>query len=334
MCQNPKCKRSFSINFNRQQSVFWIPHVDGTPFRKLGDQRGLSGAQAYNRVEAEIQQLPDNTKLTKGLCDLKAFCGRLVIDGKYVAVKGFDQKIPFIWGLDYLTHDIPYGGLYPAEDEMAFSDFFQKLYDLGYDLKIVVADDRGGLKPALNKLFPYAKLQLCHNHYLENIRRDLSIRSSPRYEHFFNSLRLHVFVEGTNEQKITQGLMHVFYKRTEGKRMLQNIVTGIKHRQTDLFNYLKISDCPNTTNILESYNSHLQGRLESIKGFQSFDSARRWLNAYIIRRRTKTLTDCKGRFKPLNKHASLEFTIKKQALWPAVLKNLGINKIKSFEKTD
>ncbi len=303
------------------------------PFRKLGDENQLSGKQTFLRVGREINQLPENLQLTKELCDPKRFCGILIIDVKYIAVRDFEKKIPFIWAMDYLTHDIPYGDLYPAEDEASFSQFFQKLYDLGYDLRIVVADDRDGLKQALNKVFPYAKLQLCHNHYLENIRRDLKLRSdkTKKYEHFFNSLKLHVFTEGTDDQKITQGLMHVFYKRTEGKRRLQNIVTTIKHRQTDLFNYLKVKGCPNTTNIIESYNSHLQGRLETIKGFQSFNSARKWLNAYVIRRRTKKLTDCKGKFKPLNKHCSLEFIIKKQAQWPDVLKTLGINEIKYFD---
>ena len=125
--------------------------------------------------------------------------------------------------------------------------------------------------------------------------------------------------------------MYVFQQRTEGKRMLQNIVTTIKARQGDLFTYLKFKDCPNTTNIIESYNSHFQGRLKSIRSFQSFESARRWLNAYIIRRRTKKFTDCKGKFKKLNTHAALELTIKKQAAWPEVLKDLGINRVNYFD---
>jgi hypothetical protein len=304
------------------------------PFRKLGNENNLGGAQAYNRVIAELDQLPDNTMLTRELCDPKRFSGILDMDGKYVAVKDFDAKIPFIYGIDYLTHDIPYGDLYTAEDEMSFSDFFQKLYDLGYDLKIVVADDRAGLKQALNKVFPYAKLQLCYNHYLDNIRKLLNVRTKTKYQHFFNSLRLHVFLEGTDEQKITQGLMHVFYQRTEGKRMLQNIVTAIKARQDDLFNYLRIKDCPNNTNLIELYNSHLNGRLKTIKGFQDFASARRWLNAYLIRRRTKPLTDCEQKFKHLNKHCSLEFTIKKQAQWPDILTKLGVNKVNFYEKSD
>ena len=298
-------------------------------FRRLGDENNLSGSQTYARVIAEMNQLPQNSFLTQTVCDPKRFSGILILDGKYVAVKGFGQKIPFIYCIDYLTHDIPYGDLYVAEDEIAFSDFFQRLYDLGYDLRIVVADDRGGLKQALNKVFPYARLQLCHNHYLENIRRDLKVRTVKTYEHFFNSLRQHVFLEGTDEEKVTQGLIHVFYKRTEGKRRLQNIVTTIKARYDDLFNYLKVKDCPSNTNLIELYNSHLNGRLKTIKGFQDIQSARRWLNAWMIRRRTKTLTDCEGKFKYLNKHCSLEFTIKKQAQWPEQLTNLGINRVKN-----
>ncbi len=172
-------------------------------------------------------------------------------------------------------------------------------------------------------------MQLCHNHYLENIRVDLNIRSSDKYHEFFYDLVEHVFK--VPEDQITTGLMYMFYQRCGHNRTLQNIVTTIKARYEDLFNYFKFKDCPRTNNIIESYNSHFQARLKSIRSFQSFESARMWLNAYIIRRRTKTFTDCKKRFKHLNKHASLELTIKKQAVWPDVLKTLGINKVNYFD---
>jgi transposase-like protein len=312
--------------------LLWLEHIDGVPFRKLGNENGLGGAQAYNRVTDELSHLPNNTELTKDLCDMNRFSHILILDGKYVAVKGFAHKIPFLYGIDYLTHDIPLGDLYPAEDEISFSRFFSQLKALGYGPSIVVADDRAGLKQALNKVFPHCRLQLCHNHYLENLRRLLKVRTEERYQHFFNSLRLHVFLEGTDEQKITQGLKHVWDKHTMARRGLQNIVTTIQSRYNDLFNYLDIPDCPNNTNLIELYNSHLNGRLKAIKGFQSINSAKVWLNAYLIRRRTKQLTDCEGKFKYLNKHASLEFTIKKQALWPEQLTKLGVHEVKFFEK--
>ncbi len=260
--------------------------------------------------------------------------GVLILDGKYVAVKGFDRKIPFLFGIDYLTHDIPHGQLFLAEDEAAFSQYFQTLKDLGYNLRIVVADDRAGIKQALRKVFPYARLQLCQNHYLENIRQLLKVRSIATYQHFFNSLKLHVFTEAKNDEEITKGLEHVKENHAGKSFLLHNILADIENRRNDLFAYLDFDDCPNNTNLIELYNSHLNGRLRTIKGFQSLDSAKRWLNAWIIRRRTKTLTDCEGKFKYLNKHCSLEFTIKKQAIWPEQLKTLGINKINFYEKSD
>ena len=269
----------------------------------------------FKKARDEIYSLPWNWQLTKELCDSRRFCKRLVMDGVYIKVADFDRSIPFIWGIDYLSHDIPHGDLFLAEDEDSFSLFFQKLKDIGYYPDIVIADDRAGLKQALNKVFPYARLQLCHVHFLENIRQLLNIRTDDSYSHFFNSLNAHVF-KVKKGNRIIKGLMHVFYKRTHGNKMLQNIITGIKHRQTELFNYLQYKNCPNNTNLIELYNSHLKARLKSIKSFQSFASARRWLNGYLIRRRTKPLTDCKTKFKKLNGFASLQFTIANPKAWP------------------
>jgi len=281
-----------------------------------------------------MEQLSKNDWLTKTLCDLARCEGILIIDGKYVAVKGFERKIPFLFGIDYLTHDILHGDLFLAEDEAAFSQYFQKLKDLGYNLRIVVADDRQGLKQALYKVFPYARLQLCQFHYKENIRKLLKVRTILTYQHFFNSLNKHVFIDAKTDEEITAGLKHVKEKHAGQSWLLNNILSDIENRRNDLFAYRHFKNCPNNTNLIELYNSHLNGRLKTIKGFQNLISAKRWLNAWIIRRRTKTLTDCEEKFKHLNRHCSLEFTIKKQAEWPDVLKTLGINKINFFEKSD
>lgn len=314
--------------------MLWIEHIDGIPFRKLGDENNLSPAQTYARVVNELNQLPKNDWLTKTLCDAHRFSRILIMDGKYIKVAGFTVRLPFLYGLDYLTHDIPYGDLFPAEDYQAFMDCFLKLKDLGYEPSIVVADDRAGLKQALNKVFPLCRLQLCYNHFLENIRKQLNVRTDDRYVHFFNSLRIHIFLNTTDDYAYQEAWKHVWREHTQGNQVLQNILKDIDRRKTELFNYLKIPGAPNNTNLIELYNSHLNGRLKTIKGFQDEKSAQRWLNAYLIRRRTKTLTDCEKKFKYLNKHCSLEFTIKKQARWPDNLTNLGINKVKFFQKSD
>lgn len=327
MCR--ACHHSFSIYHGNDPGLLWLEHIDGVPFRKLGDEYGLSGKQAYVRVTKELAELPTNESLTQSLCDPRRFSGILVMDGKYVAVKGFARKIPFLYGIDYFTHDIPFGSLYVAEDEMSFSRFFQRLKGLGYDLEIVVADDRGGLKTALLKVFPQARLQLCHNHYLENIRRLLHIRTEERYRPFFYALKEMVFEERTDVGRALT--LFLAWLRKE-KRLLKNIVGEIRYRQEELFSYLLLPGCPNNTNLIELYNSHLNGRLKTIKGFQSFASAEQWLNAWMIRRRTKSFTDCEGKFQYLNGHSSLALTIKKQALWPETVTRLGIEKVTFFEK--
>jgi transposase-like protein len=304
------------------------------PFRKLGDENALSPAQTYARVIAELKQLPKNEWLTKTLCDISRFSRILIIDGKYIKVAGFTIRLPFLYAIDYLTHDIPYGDLYPAEDHTSFLDFFTSLQSLGYQPDIVVADDRAGIKQALNRVFPYTRLQLCQNHFLENIRQRLNVRSKKRYVNFFNDLKWKVFLKATDKYSIEEGWREVWKQYAKNSAVIQDILKDIDRRKTELFNYLKIPNSPNNTNLIELYNSHLNGRLKTIKGFQNTDSASRWLNAYLIRRRTKPLTDCEGKFKHLNKHSSLEFTIKKQAQWPDILTNLGIKRIKFFQKSD
>lgn len=304
------------------------------PFRKLGDENSLGGAQAYNRVAAELVQLPDNTQLTKDICGMDRMSGIFVTDGKFVKVRGFEEKIPCVYGLDYLTHDPIANVLAPSESVATYRKLFQKLKDMEYPLKAVVCDDRGAVETALKGIYPLAKIQLCQNHYLENIRKLLHIRTDETYHHFFNSLKLHVFTEPKTEAEVVTGLRHVWDNHAKDNQTLRMILLDIRDRMSELFARFHIPNCPNTTNIIELYNSHIQARLKSIKGFKSFPAADVWLNGYFIRRRTKHLTDCQGKFKPLNGHASLELTIKKQAQWPEQLTKLGIKKLNYFEPNE
>jgi len=69
------------VDHREKKEPLWIPHIDGIPFRKLGNRRGLSGAQTYNRVFQELKQLPDCSDLTTH-CEYAS--GILIIDGKYI----------------------------------------------------------------------------------------------------------------------------------------------------------------------------------------------------------------------------------------------------------
>lgn len=319
------CNKWFSIDRRQKNTTdsLWIDHIDGKSYRSLANETGLSAARVYGLVESQMNALPDNTWLSKEYCN--RWSGILHVDGKYIAVKGYKKKIPFIWSVDYLRHDFPIGLLAPSESEEAFMKFFRLLKTIRYPLQVVIADDVPALKKALFRYYPKAKIQLCHTHYIENIRQTLKIRTESTYQHFFNSLLKHVFTDpdGIKDKKQRRkaredGLLHVFENRLDNDPVLQSIVVDIAKNYDYLFAYDTIPGCPKTNNILESFNSHVNGRLKTIKGFQSFKQAERWLNAYLIRRRTKPFTDCNPPFTHFNGKMPLQNTLKKQATWPAV----------------
>lgn len=299
------CKHSFSVNHKRKLPPLWIAHIDGLPFRKIANQYDLSPIQIYRQVEKEMNLLPPNEWITGRFCE--RFSGILNIDGKFIKVRGYEKKIAFIYALDYLSHDIVAGILAVGESYEAFLKLFSILKEVSYTPKVVISDETPALPLALERVFPRCFQQLCHTHYLENIRVLLKIRTEEKYRSFFNelskifapnlSLEHRLFVLSSLEEKYA----HDF--------LVNHIVEDILDKYHLLFQFEKISDCPNSNNIIEAFNSHLQGRLKTIKGFESFKGAERWLNAWMIRRRTKPFTDCEGRFKILNGKCSLEETI-------------------------
>lgn len=299
------------------------------PLRKLADENDLSPAQTYARVTTEMDCLPDNTWLTASYCN--RFCGILIVDGKFVKVRGYKQKIPFIYCIDYLTHDPVVGILAPSENEQAFLKLFRLLKTCNYPLQIVICDDRSSLNTGLKHYYPKASIQLCQNHYVENIRQLLHIRTDGIHHHFFHSLCKHVFQEHTDDKQLNDALHHLLTKRAENDPLRQSIIMDIHRRRKELFAYTKVRHCPQNTNLIELYNSHLNGRLKTIKGFKSFHAATRWLNAFLIRRRTKPFTDCEMKFKKLNGKTSLEMTLKKQAEWPDIL---GVKMPEKAPKTE
>lgn len=306
----------FSINHNTKALCLWIRHIDGTPIRKLADEVGLSIAQTYAHVVDELNRLPGNNQLTVDYCN--RFSGILIVDGKYVKVRGYAQKIPFIYGMDYLTHDIVVSMLAPSENVVALTQFFALLKRCNYPLQIVVSDDREAIAQGLARVYPRGRLQLCQNHYLENIRQQLRVRTDQTHALFFYALKMLVFTPRHDAESVRPVLHQLFVQYAASDVVRQSILQDIEMRRAELFAYACVEQCPKNSNLIELYNSHLNGRLKTIKGFKSFAAAARWLNAHTIRRRTKTLTDCRGKFKKLNGSCSLALTIKKQAKWPDI----------------
>lgn len=266
----------------------------------------MSVGSAYSHVMRELETLPHCADITRKYCN--RFCGILLVDGKYVKVKGYERKIPVIYGIDYLTHDIPTYIFSVSENYQTCLSLFQSLKLLLYPLTAVVCDDNVNIYQAADKIYPDCCIQLCLNHYKETLRGELSVRTDPAYFSFMRSIEV-LFEKRRSGPEFLHMAGKIAYKYGSDPKCM-SVLMDIQRRLSLLTGYMKQKRIPRTTNLIESYNSHLQGRLKTIKGFESFQHADLWLNAYFLRRRTKPFTDCEGRFRGLNGKTSLSQTQK------------------------
>lgn len=102
-----------------------------------------------------------------------------------MSVKGHERKMAFIWAVDYYKHDILFSGLYPSESFEAYHNCFTFLKRIGYNMKVIVSDEHQNILRAGKAVFPKARQQICHTHYLRNIRKELrTMGMNPEHRTF------------------------------------------------------------------------------------------------------------------------------------------------------
>ena len=249
--------------------------------------------------------MPHCADITRGFCT--RFCGTILVDGKYISVKGYERKIPVLYGIDYLTHDIPTYILSLSEGYQTCHSFFKSLRLLNYPLQALVSDDNINIFQSCTSVYPQAVTQLCQNHFKQNLRLGLGVGTNPTYRPFMHEIES-LFKAKRSYEDFT-GFTGKIYRKYSWDITCQGVMTEIQRRLPELLAYTKVPHVPTTTNLIESFNSHLEGRLKTIKGFESFAHADNWLNAYFMRRRLKKFTDCEGKFKSLNGKCSLQMSL-------------------------
>lgn len=281
-------------------------HLDGLSFRSLAVKHNISPMATWRICEEELQKLPDNNKFTFTNCN--RFSQIYVVDGKYFSVKGYEQKYALLWGIDYLRHDIPVFTLAPSENYHAWAKYFSYFRIINNYPRLVVCDDNSNLKLAARNSFPEVKIQTCFNHFKENIRRTLKVRSDSTYKLFMRRIE-EVLSEKLNDVAMDKKLFALYRDYKTDPVCVQTLTTIHRYRP-ELVAYRGIPDAPITSNIIEGLNSHLESRLFSLRSFQSLNHAQLWFNGYILKRRFTKFTDCRGKFRHLNGKRGVEMTKK------------------------
>ena len=312
------CHKSFSFNphFVDTKSILY-DHLEGLSFRSLGEKYGISHMKAWRICEEELKKLPNNNQFTHLYCD--RFSKILLCDGKYFPIASEKHDWVLLWGIDYFRHDIPVFTLAPTENYQSWAKYFSYFRILNQYPQLLVCDDNTNLKMAARSCFPSVKIQTCYNHFKENIRRELHVRSreGAKYKDFMRRVESIL----SSSQKISDETLNhwlwTLYRDYQQDVVCLAILTHIEKYKTELLAYRNIPQAPVTTNLIEGMNGHLEGRLQKLRSFQTITHARLWMNGYVLKRRFTKFTDCEGKFRFLRGKSGLMMTQKQGVVLPS-----------------
>lgn len=208
---------------------------------------------AWRICEAELKKLPNNNQFTFNYCS--RFGNTFVFDGKYFNLARKDHDWVFLWGIDYFRHDIPVFLLAPSESYQSWSKFFIYFRIISHFPELIVCDDNTNLKMAARKHFPSVKIQTCFNHFKENIRRELRVRSDETYKPFMN--RVEKILSGKQSDDLMNRLLFALYEEYKNDPVAVSVLTHIEKYKGELTGYRGVSGSPVISNIVEGLNSHL-----------------------------------------------------------------------------
>ena len=308
------CRKYFSISTihcNTKQLL--SDHLDGISFRKLASKYGISKSHAFDLCYEELKKLPNNNQFTHKYCD--RFSHIFVVDGKYLTVKGYKYGYCLLWGVDYFRHDIPVFTLAPSENYQSWAKYFSYYRIFAHHPSLLVCDDNVNIKMAARNTFPTVKIQTCYNHFKENIRRELHIRSDTTYKPFMR--RIESILKGKLSDETLNRWLFALYRDYHNDPVCLSVLTNIEKYKSELLAYRGIPQAPFTSNLMESFNSHLEARLFSLKHFHSVAHARLWLNGYILKRRCTKFTSCSRKFAFLNGKTGIQMTQKQGTVLPS-----------------
>lgn len=311
------CNKYFSVNTHwtdRRQIL--SDHLDGLSFRKLAVKYNISKSQTWDICHEELKKLPNNNQFTHLYCN--RFSKIFLFDGKYFNIASEKHDWVLLWGIDYLRHDIPVFTIAPSENYHSWGKFFSYFRILDCHPQLLVCDDNINLKMAARNRFPGCRIQTCYNHFKENIRRDLHVRSEEgkQYKDFMQRMERILSSSDKISDETFNHWLFTLYRDYYQDPLCLSILTNTEKYKQELLAYRGIPQAPLTTNMIEGLNGHLEARLQALRSFQSIAYARLWMNGYVLKRRLTKFTDCRGRFHYLRGKTGVNQTKKERVILP------------------
>lgn len=211
-----------------------------------------------------------------------AASGILILDGKALSIHGEKYCEHLVWDTKagLLAHRLAPG----KESPQVFDELLQGILERGIVFTAATIDGLPGLTQVLET---YGILiQRCHIHLLRDLKTGLQLQRFNRHPGNKQKRILYRYCKLLfNASPATYHLRWRHLERLIDKNMLglnpihHNVLVRFKKACRYAFSHFLNSNIPTTTNRIESYISHFNARLKTMRGFKKPENARRILIA-------------------------------------------------------
>jgi transposase-like protein len=247
----------------------------------------------YRIVDKLGEQCKDPAQVAKELHP--EWSGRLGLDGKAVKIRG--EEYAFLTAVDLGTQDIVDYELARSEDYITLHLFLSRVKEkIGYNNpEQVVIDLDQAWKEAAEDVFPNALVQFCVVHFERVVDRTIPMRNRTLKQCKLKEMVRRVLY-ANSEDEARKALEEIMSKRKQkyfADRKSLYIIRSLKNNFSYLTTHFRVTDSFRDNNRTESVNDKIQMRLNLIRGYKKYQSARNSLNMIVMHYRFNPFESCK-----------------------------------------
>lgn len=241
------------------------------------------GARAKTPLEVSIELAPK-------------WGGFLGIDGKVIWIRG--KKHCLLIGVDQPTQDLVHALVLDAETAEGFTRLeTEARLDAGYPLRGVVSDLGPGFAQAHRDHFGVVPFQACRVHFDRRLDQEIPKSSwskkAPLYEELKERIRAVLYAD--NPERAQMLLSSLINERARFKGVGRSNMLRSLERNFGLFMAHHFTPgLPADNNVTENVIKQLGKKLRLMEGFESVDSAERYVRLLVGCYRFKRFTDSRG----------------------------------------
>lgn len=219
--------------------------------------------------------------------------GFLGVDGKAIYVKG--NKHCLLIGVDHPTQDLVHALVLDSETAEGFARLVTEArLDAGYPLKGVVADLGPGFAQTHRDHFGSLPFQACRVHFDRrldsNIPKAKWSKKAPLYVELKERIRAVLFADTYERARVLVGELVAERKRFKDTGNVDVIHALRRHFDLYMAHHLT-PGLPADNNVTENVVKQLGKKLRLIEGFESIESAERYVRLLVGCYRFKRFTD-------------------------------------------